>query len=256
MELLSDEQWEIVAPFIPEPKIRKDGRGRPRISARRVLEGILWILRTGAPWRYLPDCYPSYQTCHRRFQLWTARGTFHRALIHLARNLNVGCGEEAFIDGSYIPARRGGAMIGRCRAGRATKVMALADARGLPLSIAIADGSRHDVVLTDLALDSSFVDELPPKLVGDKAWDSAKHQNLLSLERGIELIAPKKGGKRPSKRRQDGRSLRRLRRRWMVERLFAWLKNFRRLATRWEYKSENYLGMLYLGCLMILVRRF
>lgn len=134
--------------------------------------------------------------------------------------------------------------------------MAIADQEGLPLSVCIADGSRHDVVLTDSVLDAAFIDTLPPRLIGDKAWDSAKHQNALKTERAIELIAPKKGGKRPSKRRQDGRALRRARRRWKVERLFAWLKNFRRLVTRWESKADNYLGMLYLGCILILLRQF
>jgi transposase len=131
--------------------------------------------------------------------------------------------------------------------------MAVADARGLPLSVSIAEGSRHDVVLTDLALDSSFIDTLPAKRVGDKAWDSSKAQRFLSEERNIELVAPKRGGQRPSKRKR--RALRRIRRRWKVERLFAWLKSFRRLACRWEHKAENYLGLLHLGCIMILSRQ-
>lgn len=133
--------------------------------------------------------------------------------------------------------------------------MAIADERGLPMSIYIADGSRHDVVLTDATLDAAIVDVLPPRLIGDKAWDSGKLQQALRTERNIELIAPKRGGKRPSRRKQDGRALRRARRRWMVERLFAWLKNFRRIETRWEYKADNYLGMLHLGCIIVLLRQ-
>lgn len=132
--------------------------------------------------------------------------------------------------------------------------MAIADRDGLPISISIADGSRHDVALTDQALDEAFVDELPRNLIGDKAWDSAKHQRKLKAERDVELIAPKKGGKRPSKRKQDGRRLRRYKRRWKVERLFAWLQNFRRLVVRWERKDTNFLGFLQLGCLVILLR--
>jgi transposase len=93
-------------------------------------------------------------------------------------------------------------------------------------------------------------------LIGDKAWDSAKHADALLEERNIELIAPKRGGKRPSKRKQDGRSLRRYKRRWLVERLFAWLKRMRRLAVRWERKAQNYLGFLQLGCAVILLRGF
>jgi transposase len=252
---LSDAHWVLLEPLIPQPVVRPDRRGRPWKPARLVLDAVLWVLRTGAPWRDLPDCYPAYQTCHRRFQLWIADGTFRRVVSRLAEVLGVGAGGEAFIDGSYVPARRAGEHVGRCRAGRATKIMALADSHGMPMSVAIAPGNRHDVVLTDLTLDASFVDALPEKLIGDKAWDSAKLQDVLASERGIELIAPKRGGARPSRRRQDGRALRRLRRRWKVERLFAWLKGFRRLATRWEHKSDNYLGLLYLGCIVILLRQ-
>ncbi len=87
--------------------------------------------------------------------------------------------------------------------------MAIADSNGLPLSVVIAEGSRHDIVLTQRVLDAAFVDELPNKLIGDKAWDSRKLQGELKSGRGIELIAPKRGGQRPSKRKQDGRSFRR-----------------------------------------------
>ena len=149
---------------------------------RLVLDGIVWILRTGAPWRYLPEHYPSYQTCHRRFQQWTADGTLRSVLVHLSALLDVGSADEAFIDGSYAGAKNGGSCIGRCRAGKATKVMVLADGAGLPLSVTLADGSRHDIVLTEQTLDAAFTERLPPKLIGDKAWDSAKFQEMLEVE--------------------------------------------------------------------------
>jgi len=132
--------------------------------------------------------------------------------------------------------------------------MALADSNGLPLAICMADGSRHDVVLVDETLDNALVTELPTKMIADKAFDSAKLQAKLNEERNIELIAPKRGGQRPSKRRQDGRALRRYKRRWRVEGLFAWLKQFRRVSTRWERKADNFLAFVYLGCLVILLR--
>lgn len=161
---------------------------------------------------------------------------------------------EGNIDGTYVPAKRGGICVGRCRAGNATKVMALADRDGLPLSVIVAAGNRHDVVLTDLTLDAAFVPSLPPRLIGDKAWDSRILQARLALERNVELIAPKRGGKRPSRRHQDGRALRRYKRRWRVESLFAGLKQMRRLATRWERKASNFLGLLQLGCSVIILR--
>lgn len=252
---LSDTQWATIESVIPTPPRRADNRGRPWKPARLVLDAIIWVLRTGAPWRDLPGCYPAYQTCHRRFQQWVSDGTFARMATFLVEEFSIGIGDEAFIDGSYVPAKKGGDCVGRSRAGRTTKVMALADGRGNPLGVAIAPGNRHDVVLTDLTLDACFLETLPPKLIGDKAWDSSKLQHALRQERGVELVAPKRGGARPSKRRQDGRALRRMKRRWKVERLFAWLKSFRRLATRWEHKATNFLGLLHLGCALIVLRR-
>jgi transposase len=107
---LDDEQWALLDPLIPEPSRRKDGRGRPWKHRRAVLNGILWVLRTGAPWAELPDRYPSYQTCHRRFQQWVRSGILKGVLealaedLHLRGRLDV---REAFIDGSFAPAKKG-----------------------------------------------------------------------------------------------------------------------------------------------------
>jgi transposase len=78
---LTDAQWERVAPLIPNPPRRKDGRGRPRRGRREVLAGVLWILRTGAQWAEFPGRYPPYQTCHRYFQQWCRDGTL-KGLVH------------------------------------------------------------------------------------------------------------------------------------------------------------------------------
>jgi transposase len=109
---LTDAQWRVLEPLIPTPKERSDGRGRPWKPARLVLDGIVWILKTGAPWRYLPDCYPSYKTCHRRFQQWVKDGTILRILVRLANDLHVGTGRESFIDGTYAGAKKGGVVSG------------------------------------------------------------------------------------------------------------------------------------------------
>jgi transposase len=75
---LKDAQWAILEPLIPKPHVRPDGRGRPWRHARDVLNGILWVLRTGAPWQDMPDRYPSPATCHRRFSEWSRRGVFEK----------------------------------------------------------------------------------------------------------------------------------------------------------------------------------
>jgi transposase len=128
--------------------------------------------------------------------------------------------------------------------------MAIADRSGLPISATIASGERHEVRLVDDALEQRFTTQAPQRLVADKAYDSEQLEEDLAAQ-DIELIAPARS---VSRRRPDGRPLRRYRRRWKVERLFAWLLRFRRISTRYEYKSDNFLGFVHLGCLVILLR--
>ena len=133
--------------------------------------------------------------------------------------------------------------------------MAVADAHGLPVAICIASASPHEVTLVEETLDAGFLEEAPPVLIGDKAYDSDPLDERLREERGVELIAPHKTNRRKSPT-QDGRPLRRYRRRWKVERLFAWLQNYRRLVVRYEVYPLNFLTFIQLGCLMILMRQF
>jgi transposase len=107
---LTDEQWTVVQPLIPVPAKRADGRGRPRIDDRKILNGILWIMRTGAQWMDMPDRYPSYQTCHRRFQEWVKAGAFEEMLKALANDLKERGDldlSECFVDGSFVIAKKG-----------------------------------------------------------------------------------------------------------------------------------------------------
>ncbi len=133
--------------------------------------------------------------------------------------------------------------------------MAITDAHGLPVAVCITSASPHEVTLVEQTIDASFLDEAPAKLSGDKAYDSDPLDERLRKQRNIELIAPHKRNRRKPPT-QDGRPLRRYRRRWRVERLFAWLQNFRRIVTRYDYYSLNYLGFVQLGCLVILLMQF
>jgi transposase len=109
------------------------------------------------------------------------------------------------------------------------------------------------VTLVAATLDSRFVDGLPQRLIGDRAYDADPLDEAL-VELGIEMIAPhRRNRKRP--KTQDGRPLRRYRRRWKVERLFAWLGNFRRLVVRYERQALNYLGFVHLGCILLFLRQ-
>ena len=148
-----------------------------------------------------------------------------------------------------------GLCVGPTKRGKGTKIMAIVDRAGLPISVCIESASPHEVTLVETTLDQRFVAEQPLRLIGDKAYDSDPLDQRLLDQHGIELIAPHKRN-RKKKPTQDGRPLRRYRRRWEVERLFAWFHNYRRLTVRWEFHAANFLGFLKLGCMMILLSHF
>ncbi len=131
--------------------------------------------------------------------------------------------------------------------------MAIVDRHGLPLALWAGSASPHEVTLVEATLDAAFIEEAPRRLIGDKAYDSDPLAWKLQ-ERNIELIAPHRSSRRV--KTQDGRPLRRYKRRWKVERFFAWLQSFRRVATRYEYRAENFLAMIHLACTVILLRVF
>lgn len=162
--------------------------------------------------------------------------------------------ERRFYRWNFCSGKKRGDGVGKTKRGKGTKIMGLTDANGLPIAIDATSASPHEITLVDTTLDACFLEEVPENLVGDRAYDSDKLDDRLAKERGVKMIAPHKCNRRKTVT-QDGRSLRRYRKRWKVERLFAWLQNFRRLVVRYEYHLKNFLGMVQLGCIVILLRR-
>ncbi len=110
-EELTDEQWSLIEPLFDKPSAVTT-RGRPRRSEREVMNGVLWILRSGARWRDLPERFPPYQTCHRRFQEWVRDGRLRRVLETLAKDLQLRGKldiSECFTRGTFIVAKKGAA---------------------------------------------------------------------------------------------------------------------------------------------------
>ena len=159
---MTDEQWRLLEPVIPKPPRRSDGRGRPWRDTREVLNGILWILRTGARWKDLPNRYPSYQTCHRRFQQWVEDGTIEKILRALAEDLEERGKidlSEAFIDGTFAPARKGGSASGKRRRARGPRSWQSQTALVFlsPYVSRVLRGARYDLSRTLLRVDSSKI---------------------------------------------------------------------------------------------------
>jgi transposase len=157
---LTDEQWKLLEPLIPQPPRRQDGRGRPWRDPREVLNGILWVLRTGAPWKDMPERYPPYQTCHRRFQGWVEDGTVEKILRALAEDLERR-GEidlsEAFIDGTFAPARKGGSAWAKPSGARGPRSWQSQTALVFlsPYVSRVLGGTKYDLSRTLLKVDFS-----------------------------------------------------------------------------------------------------
>lgn len=143
------------------------------------------------------------------------------------------------------------------RKGKGTKIMVLASGQGIPLGVELAAANRYEGDLALQTLDNVSVKRprngrpCPERIIADKGYDSRKLRNAMK-SRGIDFIVPHLRTRR--RKTQDGRKLRRYRRRWIVERTNAWLFNFRRLFVRYERILENYRGLLHFACALIAAR--
>ena len=253
---ISLEHWYQIKTFLPSTRWKPGGPGRPPCDFRKVLEGIIWVLRSGARWDDLPSSFPSSKTCHRRFKQWSKHGSFReilRSLVQKAAKRGEVDFNETYIDGSFVPAKCGGSGVKACLKGKGSKIIAIIDRNEYPISIELVSANRHDVSQVERAIESRLTRKMPKVIIGDKGFDSDPLDKKLR-RRGIELIAPDRDCKR--KKTQDGRKLRKSKRRWSIERYFAHLKKYRRIAVRWETSAENYLSMVHLACICRLIGEF
>jgi len=244
-----EDHYEQLEPFLTMPE---RAVGRPRWDDLSVLKGILWVLVSGARWKDLPEQYPSYQTCHRRFQIWVKRGTFQRILQVLVKRTGVDL-SETYIDGTFALARKGGKKVGISLRGKGSKVMLLLSKNQIPVSVQVESGAPHEVSCVPSLIQNRMVRSRPKIILGDKAYDSDRLDKELK-KAGIEMIAPNRDCRLVKD--QDRRKLRRMRRRWRIERYFSWLKNHRRLISRWETNPDNFLGMVLLACIGLTLKGF
>ena len=166
---LSEHEWTTIKPMLPNKP-----RGVPRIDDRRILNGIFWILRSGAPWRDLPDGYGPHTTCYDRFVRWRRAGVRHQLMDALTTTHNAAV---RIIDTSIVRVHQQGACIadngeqhmGRSRGGLTSKIHAVVDADGLPVQLAITTGQAHDNRLCSVLLKG-----MKPRtmLLADRGYDA------------------------------------------------------------------------------------
>jgi len=245
--------WRVAAGILPKEKPR-GSVGRPAVSFRTVLDGILYVLRTGCQWKALPKEYSSGSTVHRRFQEWAQSGVFTKlwaALLRLYDRVKGIAWEWQSIDGSMVKSPLGGEKTGKNPTDRGklgTKRSILVDRRGVPLSLALGGANTHDMKLLIPTLDGLVVVRPGRKKQNgclDKGYDFPEVERELRRRGYIPHI------RRKGERKKKGRHTPK---RWVVERTASWYNRFRKLLVRFEKKEENHLGLLQLASSLIVYR--
>ena len=156
---------------------------------------------------------------------------------------------------------KGGSAVGKTKRGKGTKWMVLVDGQGLPLGVRLESAAPAEVTLAEATLAEVCVPrpqgrprQKPERVIADRGYDSDPLRERLK-KRGIELIVPYRSNSR-ERRYEDGRKLRRYKRRWIVERTNSWLGQFRRLLVRHEHLLSTYCAFFYIACFWITLRRY
>jgi transposase len=251
---LTDGQWAFIQPLLPPPA----RTGRPRANDRRTIESSVYLLITGCRWQDLPREYGAPTMVWRRLKRWGEEGVWERiwraALATLDRQGQLDW-SMAFLDGSFAPAKRGGELVGVTKKGKGTKWMLVVDGNGLPLGFHLDSANTAEVRQAERTLDTMAVPRprgrpkrRPEKLVADRGYDSNAFRRALR-RRGIRMCIPPKrrpANWRPKRGRPVVACRTDYRRRFTVERTFAWLGNFRRLLIRWE-RLESVMNSTWSG---------
>ncbi|MGA4803467.1 IS5 family transposase [Streptomyces lavendulocolor] len=286
---LTDAAWGRIAPLLPGV----DGRGRPWRDHRQVINGVLWRLRTGAPWRDLPQRYGPWQTAYERFARWEADGTWARLLEQVqVRDDSAGAVEWTVSVDSTISrahqhaagARKKGAgpgdeledpahpsagqALGRSRGGLTTKIHLACDGRGLPLAVVVTPGNVSDSTVFDTVMAELRVPRIcagrprrrPDAVIADKAYSSRAIRQVLR-GRGIRAVIPERADQKANRLRRGKAGGRPpafdrelYKARNVVERCFNRLKQFRAIASRFDKLAARYKGGVHLASLILWLR--
>ena len=151
---LTEAQWLKIERLLPKEKPSPRG-GRRRIDDREVIEGIFWVLRSGARWKDLPREYPSATTCWRRLREWEDAGVWlsiWRAFLSELDDEGQLNWHEVFADGTFASAKKGVPRCGKTKRGKGTKLMVVADGQGVPIGVELASASPHECTLIESTL--------------------------------------------------------------------------------------------------------
>lgn len=257
---ISDDLWERIAPLL-SPEKNKKKAGRPRMDARRAMNAIFYLLRTGCQWKSLPRTLGAGSTVHSHFQEWQKAGLFLKLWQAGLSEYNDKKGiawEWQALDGCITKAPLGCEATGKNPVDRAkigTKRSILTDGRGVPLALAVDSANRHDMKLTKSTLNSIVIDRpkptktKPQNICLDKGYDYPEVDEIVEKFGYTAHISRRGEPQLPCPTIPGYRS-----RRWVVERTHSWMNRFRSLLIRWEKKVANFIALIHFSCAWISFR--
>lgn len=238
--MLSDEHWSKLLEILLHMAIYN------KRDLRMTVEGMLYRMRTGCPWRDLPEAFGDWNRIYKRFNAWSACGKWLRIFKALVVEPDM---EWAFIDGSYAKAHQHstGAVsgqdeaIGKSRAGNTSKIHLAVDAHGLPIEFEITGGQINDCTQA-----AALIAKLPTAqvIVADKGYDSEAIREQIG-EQGAKAVIPRK---RTSVKGNADLDRGLYRNRHLVENAFARLKHYRAVASRFDKLKRNYESVVAMAC--------
>ena len=246
---LSDAAWNSILPFLRD--CRNVYVGNPE-KCRHFLSAVLWIAKEGATWRALPKVYGNWNAIYRRFSRWCDAGVFQALHEHFH---DAGDISGILIDSTIVrahasaaggPKKKGGQeaqALGRTRGGFTTKLNLSLSDTCIPLRFILIPGHRNDITQAPALIEGYSYEYV----IGDKAYDSDAFIAEITSQDAIAVIPPRKG--RTGLPREYDKEL--YKRRNLIERFFGWLKQYRRVATRYDKLSVRYLGFVYFAAILV-----
>ena len=243
--LLSEAQMRRIEPFFPL------SHGIPRVDDRRVISGIVFVIKNGLRWRDAPRDYGPHKTIYNRSVRWSRLGVFNKIFAELARK--AGKPRRLMIDATHLKAHRTAASlfkkgavprcIGRTKGGLNSKLHAVCDGKGRPLIMLLSEGQMSEYKGAALMLNA-----LPraKELLGDKGYDADWFRQALA-ERGITPCIPSKSNRKA--RIEHDRILYRQRHR--IENMFGRLKDWRRIHTRYDRCAHTFMSAICIAAVVI-----
>ncbi|PYD48254.1 IS5 family transposase [Novacetimonas pomaceti] len=244
--LLSESQTERIEPFFPL------AHGVPRVDDRRVLSGIVYVIRNGLQWKDAPKAYGPPKTLYNRFIRWSRLGVFDRIFVALTEQ--AGHSKRLMIDATHLKAHRTSASllkkglfprhIGRTKGGLNSKLHAVCDGQGRPVRLHLTAGQVNDFRGADVLL-ADLPDETE-EVIGDRGYDSNRIRLSLAERNITACIPPKK-----NRKSKPSYNWHLYKKRHLIENMFAKLKDWRRVATRYDRCAHTFMSAIHIAASFI-----